>query len=164
MKNRTKLISAILLVALVSCAVTYAIIQYTVNVPCTVNVAVTHELELWNEEKTGVVSSFDFGSVGTGENAYSTIVWVKNVGNVPAWIGWECTDVPVGFSLICEMTDVSPWFPLEQLNYLTFSTNDGIASGAWSLYRLRWTLTNNAAGAGDYSFTISLHAADSSTG
>jgi len=57
------------------------------------SIAAFYTLEVWNEEKTGLVTTVDWGNFALG-TSMEEIIWIKNVGNVDVWPTWNVTDFP----------------------------------------------------------------------
>jgi hypothetical protein len=154
---------AVALIAMISVAVAAVQIQWSIN--STVNVASAFGLKVYDfATKTVEITTFGFGNCSVGQTVNSTIsVVVKNVGNTPLYVGWNVTNQPTGFTLGCQDLDSGAW--LNQTNKFDYfaAVQPGQYWGT-NNNRYLWYLTNTAAGAGSYSFTIKILGADSSTG
>jgi len=72
----------VLLVAL-SCAgvVVYSVIRFSHQISNIMTIRADYSIEVWNEGKTALVSSIDWGEFANLNEAKDTILWIKNVGN-----------------------------------------------------------------------------------
>ena len=88
-------------------------------------------------------------------------IFIKNIGNIQLWIGWNAVGVPAEFTL----TAMRGSAPI-QTPTLDWMQDDYAASlNPGEGYYVKWTLEHTGiAAANTYTFTIYVNSADSATG
>ena len=169
LKRKIPVWATLVMMALAVVAAVIASVMIVKEYPSTVMVVEAYDLELWNEAKTELVASFDFGDLSlVGDTGISDSCYIKNSGNTQIWAAWTSTGLPANFALICEYYNPgsSTWVAWTELSYSTGPMDDvGLDPGAFCTYKIRFTLENvNEYSPGSYPFTTVLNGADSSTG
>lgn len=134
-----------------------AAVYFTLPIPSSVRV-LSYEIEAWNEDKTALITSFDFGTLMPTEQSISETFWVKNIGDTLAYFGWRCDDLPSGFELKLQ-TESSPGVWTDQVPLPSWI--GALNPNEYYATHFRVVLTNiNNSTSGAYSFTVYLDSGD----
>jgi len=147
------------LIVAVTCVgvVVFSVIQFTYQISNIMTVRTDYSIEVWNESKTALVTSIDWGEFASLHETKDAILWIKNVGNKDIRYSWNVTSFPSQFSIANQWWEVGPdvWQDLDQdtsCSYLMFP-NDEI--------EIKFTLNCTTFSAGSYSFTSNIMSNDS---
>jgi hypothetical protein len=170
--------AAIILAALISNVVTYAVVQYTRTITNTAGVKSAWNVQLWKVNPPEMLTSIEWGDMDPGttwttNQLFSgTCMRLKNVGNSLIWVAWELdptTPLPSGvtFSVRYGITGTQ-MIDLAELDFSTISIEPGLFSGNEgdpNSGKVEFKLTlDQYATPGGFSFNILLHAADTNLG
>ena len=61
--------------------VVFSVVQFTYYISNFMTVRADYSIEVWNEDKTALVTSIEWGEFASLNEAKDTILWIKNVGN-----------------------------------------------------------------------------------
>ncbi len=146
------------LIVAVTCVsiVVFAVVQYTHQITNTMTVRAEYSIEVWNEGKTALVTSIDWGEFANLNEAKDTILWIKNVGNKDIRYSWNATSVPPQFSITNQRWEDgnAEWLDLDQdtlCGYLMFPGNE---------LKIKFTLNCTDFKAGSYGFTLNIMSND----
>ncbi len=167
LRNIRLSIPTVLLLLLLVSGVVSATIYFTLEVPSVI-VVLSYEIELWDEGKTAVVSSFDFGQISPGETAYSAVVWLKNKGDAQIWWRWYCDEPPVGLTVSAEHSnDGVTWTNLaDTWHGIMMDPNNGaLQPGDFYTARIRFKVVHTIGeSSSTLNFVIKFDAASTKTG
>ncbi len=143
------------LIVAVTCVsvIVFSVIQFTYQISNIMTVRADYSIEVWNESKTALVTSIDWGEFASLHETKDTILWIKNVGNKDIRYSWNVTLFPSEFSVSNQWWEVGPdmWQDLNQdtsCSYLMLP-NDEI--------KIKFSLNCTSFSAGSYSFTLNIN-------
>jgi hypothetical protein len=132
--------------------VVFSVVQFTYQITNTMTVRADYSIEVWNEGKTSLVTSIDWGEFANLNEAKDTILWIKNVGNKYVKYSWNATSLSSQFSITNQWWDSNnvKWQDLNQDTVCTFLMfpNDEV--------KIKFTLNCTMFSAGSYSFTLNI--------
>jgi hypothetical protein len=137
--------------------VVFSVVQFTYYISNLMTVRADYSIEVWNEGKTALVTSIDWGEFAGLNEAKETILWVKNVGNKDIRYSWNTTSFPPQFSITNQWWDEGniKWQNLNPdivCNHLMLPTNE---------LQIKFTLNCTDFKAGSYGFTLNIMSNDS---
>lgn len=162
---------AVIIAIIATGALVFAAVKVTYDITSTVTVEAVYGITVLDyETKTIEISSFAFGTIAEGEtiSTYKLNGWgvcVKNTGNEEFYLGWNVTDLPAGFELIC-IDSMTGYDPIPQNNFSLYGPIQpgDYAMGTTDVAQFDFRLTNVGALPDDYTFTIKFLGADTPTG
>jgi len=83
---------ALITIAILSIALTYAVFQLQRQVSHTINVVGVYDFRVYeNAACTIELTAYDWNGVNKGTTSYK-VVWIKNTGDTPVLINWNTTE------------------------------------------------------------------------
>jgi hypothetical protein len=147
-------VAMLLVVALLSLTLAYAVLYYSHTFPNTITVETCGNLRVTWVSNGQNVSSYDWGTVKSEQIVYTPEMEIKNVGNVKVYIGFT-SNVPDGFTL--------------KLVYGVIEVNAGDYGGLPELNLqnsiiVKFKLVPISVISGSYTFNISINGASTNNG
>jgi hypothetical protein len=132
--------------------VVFSVVQFTYYISNYMTVRADYSIEVWNEGKTALVTSIDWGEFAGLNEAKDTILWIKNIGNKDISYSWNTTLFPAQFSITNQWWDDGDmkWQDLNQdtvCSVLMLPTNE---------LQIKFTLNCTEFKAGSYDFTLNI--------
>ena len=136
--------------------VVFSVVQFTYQITNTMTVRAEYSIEVWNEGKTALVASIEWGEFANLNEAKGTILWIKNVGNKDIRYSWNATSFPPQFSITNQWREDGDleWLDLDQdtlCGYLMYPDNE---------LEIKFTLNCTEFKAGSYGFTLNIMSND----
>jgi hypothetical protein len=132
--------------------VVFSVVQFTYYISNFMTVRADYSIEVWNEDKTTLITSIEWGEFASLNEAKDTILWIKNVGNKEIRYSWNVTSFEAPFSITNQWWDEGDenW---QDLNQDTVCSH--LMPPADEL-QIRFTLNCTDFRAGSYSFTLNI--------
>ncbi len=133
--------------------VVFSVVQFAYYISNTMTIRADYSIEVWNEGKTALVTSIDWGEFASLNEAKDTILWIKNIGNKAIRYSWNVTDLSDKFSISNEYYEIGPnqWFELNQNEVcptVTLTPSDEL--------EIKFSLNCTDFTAGSYSFGLNI--------
>ena len=144
-------VTILAILAVISVAI--AAIHFTYQITNQMSIAAFYTLEVWNEDKTELVTTVDWEAFILGTSV-EKVVWIKNVGNVDVWPTWNVTDFPsTEFSISGYRWGGSDWIEI-----LPDTKDIFLEPGMEHNFMFKLTCIDEVIA--DYSFTLNINGND----
>jgi hypothetical protein len=91
----------------ITAGVTYAIIQYYVDLPMSLEIVGEYNLAIWELDGTTPFTDISFGQLTPGESDYWGSFIIENTGDYSVYLSYGLTDWPLEVDLGVTLRDIS---------------------------------------------------------